>query len=334
MNMISPSTEAPQKASIDTAKLAQLCKASADPLRLDILRTLRDGSFGVMELCKIFDAKQSGMSHHLKVMATAGLVETRKEGNSIFYRRTTNLEQHALKPLIDALFVSVDQTVLPESIQQRLTETYEERAQLSRQFFEKNAQRFREQQDLIASWKDYGPFASDLIRDLTPQGDQLAIEFGPGTGEMLVELAESFDQVVGIDTSEEMLAQARTTVADIHNIDLLHADASNSQNADQASFQTQANLVISNMVLHHVPAPEQLIESAAHALTENGYLLITELCAHDQKWTQEHCGDLWLGFEQSDIDRWANHFGLIPESQQFLALRNGFQIQVLIYRKG
>jgi ArsR family transcriptional regulator len=327
MNLTSPSTEAIQKASIDTAKLAQLCKASADPLRLDILRALRDGSFGVMELCKIFDAKQSGMSHHLKVMATAGLLETRKEGNSIFYRRTTNLEQHALKPLIDTLFVSVDQTVLPESIQQRLIEAYEERAQLSRQFFERNAERFREQQDLIASWKDYGPFASDLIRDLTPQGDHLAIEFGPGTGEMLVELAESFDQVIGIDTSEEMLAQARTTVSDIHNIDLLHADASSSQSPNQA------NLVISNMVLHHVPAPEKLIEAAANTLTDNGYLLITELCAHDQKWTQDHCGDLWLGFEQSDIDRWANSFGLIPESQQFLALRNGFQIQVLIYRK-
>lgn len=327
MNLTSPSAEANQNVSIDTAKLAQLCKASADPLRLDILRALRDGSFGVMELCKIFDAKQSGMSHHLKVMATAGLVETRKEGNSIFYRRTTNLEQHALKPLIDTLFVSVDQTVLPESIQLRLSETYEERAQLSRQFFEKNALRFREQQDLIASWKDYGPFTSDLIRDLTPQGDQLAIEFGPGTGEMLVELAESFDHVIGIDTSEEMLAQARSTVAEIHNIDLLHADASSLKSADQA------NLVVSNMVLHHVPAPEQLIESAASSLKDNGYLLITELCAHDQKWTQDHCGDLWLGFEQSDIDRWANSVGLTPESQQFLALRNGFQIQVLIYRK-
>lgn len=327
MNLASPSTDATEKASIDTAKLAQLCKASADPLRLDILRALRDGSFGVMELCKIFDAKQSGMSHHLKVMATAGLVETRKEGNSIFYRRATNLEQQALKPLIDALFVSVDQTVLPESIQVRLVQAYHERAQLSHQFFEKNAQRFREQQDLIASWKDYGPFTSDLIRDLTPQGDQLAIEFGPGTGEMLVELAGCFDQVAGIDTSEEMLAQARATVADINNIDLLHADASNTQS------RQQANLVVSNMVLHHVPAPEQLIESAANALMSNGYLLITELCAHDQKWTQEHCGDLWLGFEQSDIDRWANSVGLQPESQQFLALRNGFQIQVLIYRK-
>jgi ArsR family transcriptional regulator len=333
MNVTIPSAEAAQNASIDTAKLAQLCKASADPLRLDILRALRDGSFGVMELCKIFDAKQSGMSHHLKVMATAGLVENRKEGNSIFYRRTTNLEQHALKPLIDTLFVSVDQTILPESIQQRLTEAYEERAQLSRQFFEKNAARFREQQDLIASWKDYGPFTSELIRDLTPHGDQLAIEFGPGTGEMLVELAESYDQVVGIDTSEEMLAQARATVSDIHNIDLLHADASSAQGAEQAAYQSQASLVVSNMVLHHVPAPEQLIESAANALSDNGFLLITELCAHDQKWTQEHCGDLWLGFEQSDIDRWAHSVGLTPESQQFLALRNGFQIQVLIYRK-
>jgi len=327
MNMTSPSAEAVQTPSIDTAKLAQLCKASADPLRLDILRALRDGSFGVMELCKIFDAKQSGMSHHLKVMATAGLLETRKEGNSIFYRRTTNLEQHALKPLIDTLFTSVDQTVLPASIQQRLNETYEERAQVSLQFFEKNASRFREQQDLIASWKDYGAFTSSLISELVHTANGLAVEFGPGTGEMLLELAQTYQQVIGVDSSEEMLGQASDTVKDIESIELVHADASETLN------RSGADLVVSNMVLHHVPAPEQLIESAATLLNEQGYLLITELCAHDQKWTREHCGDLWLGFEQSDIDRWANSFGLIPESQQFLALRNGFQIQVLIYQK-
>ncbi|GAA3927117.1 metalloregulator ArsR/SmtB family transcription factor [Litoribacillus peritrichatus] len=326
----------PTEASIDTAKLAQLCKASADPLRLDILRVLRDGSFGVMELCKIFNVKQSGMSHHLKVMATSGLLETRKEGNSIFYRRTVNLEQHALKPLIDTLFQSVDQTVLPESIQTRLTETYQERAQVSHQFFEKNAARFRAQQDLIASWKDYGTNAANLLGDIEQPTKTLAVEFGPGTGEMLIELANRYQSVVGIDTSEEMLAQAQQSIQGLDNVELRHGDASElfHQPVSVADpHQPKANLVTCNMVLHHVPAPEKLIESAANILAPQGLLLITELCAHDQKWAREHCGDLWMGFEQDDIDRWAHSFKLVPASTQYLALRNGFQIQVLIYRK-
>ena len=70
------------------AALAALCKASSDPLRLQVLRVLHKASFGVSELCSIFDIRQPALSHHLKVLANAGLVATRREGNSIFYRRS------------------------------------------------------------------------------------------------------------------------------------------------------------------------------------------------------------------------------------------------------
>ena len=68
-------------------ELAALCKAGGDPLRLNVLRVLSNDSFGVLELAQIFAIGQSGMSHHLKVLAQAGLVATRREGNAIFYRR-------------------------------------------------------------------------------------------------------------------------------------------------------------------------------------------------------------------------------------------------------
>ena len=70
------------------ADLAQLCKGSGDPLRLAVLRALKTDSFGVLELCDIFAMKQPAMSHHLKVLAKSGAVTTRREGNSIFYRRS------------------------------------------------------------------------------------------------------------------------------------------------------------------------------------------------------------------------------------------------------
>ena len=40
------------------AALTNLCKASADTLRLLVLRVLRKDSFGVSELCAIFDIRQ------------------------------------------------------------------------------------------------------------------------------------------------------------------------------------------------------------------------------------------------------------------------------------
>ena len=72
----------------DTDSLATLCKAAGDPLRVDILRVLRHNAYGVLELSEILDIGQSGMSHHLKILTKAGLTATRREGNSIFYRRS------------------------------------------------------------------------------------------------------------------------------------------------------------------------------------------------------------------------------------------------------
>ena len=49
--------------------IAALGKAMGDTLRLDVLRLLRTESLGVLELTRILDTRQSGLSHHLKVLA-------------------------------------------------------------------------------------------------------------------------------------------------------------------------------------------------------------------------------------------------------------------------
>ena len=77
----------PDSEGSDLDQLTLLYKALADQLRLQILRLLRNESFGVLELCRILEIKQSALSHHLKILATADVVTTRREGNSIFYRR-------------------------------------------------------------------------------------------------------------------------------------------------------------------------------------------------------------------------------------------------------
>src|SRR5690554_7277486 len=64
--MTSLNAHANELSSVDT--LVPIFKASGDPLRLEILRVLRRDTFGVLELSQMFDMRQSGMSHHLKVM--------------------------------------------------------------------------------------------------------------------------------------------------------------------------------------------------------------------------------------------------------------------------
>lgn len=58
----------------------------ADPTRLEVLRQLLDVPRNVSELIARIDVPQSLLSHHLRVLREAGLVETERRGREIVYR--------------------------------------------------------------------------------------------------------------------------------------------------------------------------------------------------------------------------------------------------------
>ena len=310
--------------------LAAHSKASADPLRLNILRILGEGSFGVLELCQLFEIKQSSMSHHLKILANAGLVTTRREGNSIFYRRALLSANDAWFDSTQVLFSTLDKLAPADIIAACLQRLYQERALNSQEFFTKHASEFHEKQDLIASHEQYGETLQDLVATLNLPQANTALEIGPGEGALLSALSKRFEHVIGLDVSAAMLAKARLKVTEqqLENIELLHGDC-------QLALEqnVQADLVTCNMVLHHVPAPKEIFNHSAELLKPGGCLLITDLCAHDQAWARESCGDLWLGFAPEDLTLWAKEAQLVEEQTQFLALRNGFQIQFRTFRR-
>ena len=80
-------------------------------------------------------------------------------------------------------------------------------------------------------------------------------------------------------------------------------------------------------------APAEALKQLARLVRPTGSLLITELCSHDQSWARTACGDLWLGFEQEDLARWADAAGLTPGESLYVGLKNGFQIQVRHFAK-
>ncbi len=304
-------------------ELASLLKAAGDPLRLEIMRLLGQDSLGVMELSRIFNVKQSGMSHHLKVLASANLVVSRREGNSIFYRRA--LPQEPSQQLVQALFGQLDAIELSPQTRQGLIDVQRERAKASEEFFSSNASKFREQQDLIASYPVYADTIEEMLDNTELSQQQTALEIGPGEGEFLLPLSKRFDRVVALDTSASMLLKAQSygITQGLHNVDYIHGDT---QIAREQSIS--ADCVVLNMVLHHTPSPSSVIQDSAAMLKPGGALLLTDLCHHDQQWAMEACGDLWLGFDPEDLANWALQAGLSAGQSQFIALRNGFQIQV------
>ena len=321
------STSGPSNAARDHLEaLTGLCKASADPLRLLVLRALREDSFGVSELCAIFDIRQPALSHHLKVLATAGLVGTRREGNSIFYRRSELGQRPELEALQQQIFEAADQLQLPPDVQARLAELHHQREENSRTFFRLNAHKFQQQQDLIASYDQYAETVAQVLRDAHLPGRGLALEIGPGDGAFLLELSPVFERVLALDNAPEMLDRARTTAAGCDNIEFVLGDTGNSRLAGM-----QADCAVINMVLHHTPDPGQVLRDAAGALGPGGMMLVTDLCRHDQGWARASCGDLWLGFQPQELADWASAAGLTDMASVYLAQRNGFQIQVRLF---
>ena len=303
--------------------LAALCKAGGDALRLSILRALANDSFGVLELAQIFAVGQSGMSHHLKVLAQAGLVATRREGNAIFYRRALAQASELGGTLHSALLDEVDRLALPLDVQARIAQVHARRAEASRDFFARMAGSFQARQDLIASIGQYRDSLLALIDALGFAGDASAIDVGPGDGAFLPELAQRFAQVTALENSPEMLELARERCQrdGLANVELRLADA-------LESSLVQADCVVMNMVLHHFAAPAEALRALAGLVKPGGSLLISELCSHDQSWARDACGDVWLGFEQEDLARWAAAAGLASGESVYIGLKNGFQIQL------
>jgi ArsR family transcriptional regulator len=78
-------------------RLARIAKALGDPIRLQLVDVLRKhaGKVCVCELVPLFDLSQPTVSHHLKVLREAGLVDSERRGLWAYYYVTPD----ALKEL-------------------------------------------------------------------------------------------------------------------------------------------------------------------------------------------------------------------------------------------
>jgi ArsR family transcriptional regulator len=69
------------------ARMATVAKALGDPIRLQLIDVLRKhaGKVCVCELVPLFDLSQPTVSHHLKVLRDAGLVDSERQGLWAYY---------------------------------------------------------------------------------------------------------------------------------------------------------------------------------------------------------------------------------------------------------
>jgi DNA-binding transcriptional ArsR family regulator len=301
-------------------------KALADRFRVNVLRVLKEDSYGVLELCAILNVAQPAMSHHLKVLHEAGLTARRREGNTVFYRRAP-----ATTELRRAMLDAVDTLPLPTHQLRQVEQIHAERNRRSRAFFAAHATDFALQQARISDTAVYVPSVLELIdREVASQGPEqtelAALEIGPGDGELLRLLAPRFASIVAIDNEPAMLERCAPVAAEQPNVRLLNRDFTTLPNI------ARYRLVVAAMVMHHLASPARMFHHARRLVSGGGLLVVVDLCRHDHEWAHDAAGDLWLGFEPQELLDWAGRAGFARIESQFLAQKNGFQIQIHGFR--
>lgn len=265
----------------------------ADATRSRMLVLLERNELTVSELCAVLQLPQSTVSRHLKTLADAGWVTSRREGTSRFYSLALDGREPATRTLWALLREQVSHTPGADQDARRLKGVLGRRNTKSQEFFESAAEQWdRLRQDLFGRASHLMALPG-LLDDGWIVGD-----LGCGTGELAATLAPFVARVIAVDRSADMLQAAARRLAEHANVDIRRGELEMLPIADG-----ELNAATLMLVLHHVPDPAAALAEAARALEPGGRLLVVDMLPHDREEYRHHMGHVWLGFPEDQLRR-------------------------------
>lgn len=302
--------------------MVTLFKALSDPLRLRLLDVLSRGELTVQNLTSMLGLGQSKVSHHLKILCDAGILSVKPQGTWNYYRITEE------DPLFCSLWPEIRSRfdALPDhrADMTSLGAFREQRRRQNLEFFEQHAQDWDDLAQNILPTPDYLPSLLSLI----PSSSEVA-ELGIGTGGLLPELVSRSSRLVGIDHSSAMLAEAKRRLASVGvSCDLRLGEFAHLPLAD-----SEIDVVLMNMVLHHVQQPKEVLREVQRVLKSGGEIVIADLLRHQQDEVRSSMADIWLGFEPVELSIWLNEAGFVVEKIEQLDGKQGeYSILLVVAR--
>jgi ArsR family transcriptional regulator len=273
--------------------------ALADATRSRMLALLERHELTVGELCAVLQLPQSTVSRHLKTLADAGWVSSRRDGTSRYYALAIDARDDQGRRLWTLLRDQVRATRGADQDARRLKTVLKTRQTKSQQFFEAAAAQWdRLRQDL------YGRASHLQALPALLDGNWIVGDLGCGTGALTATLAPFVSRVVAVDRSEDMLEAARRRLREFPNVEVRKGDLEALPVEDQRL--DAATLVL---VLHHLPDPAAAVAEAARTLKPGGRLLITDMLPHDHEEYRQQMGHVWLGFSEEQIRRFSTGAG-------------------------
>ena len=181
---------------------------------------------------------------------------------------------------------------------------------MTEQQCEDNRKRF---EDKAAEW-DANPARVALaravvaaIRAAVPlRSDMAAMDFGAGTGLVSIGLLPEVGEVTAVDASGEMLRVLgeKVKALGVANLHTLQCDV-----GEAALPLGSFDLIVSSMVLHHLPDVAKVVKHLRPALRTGGWIALADLDVEDGTFHADPTGIFHHGFKRETVCHWLRDAG-------------------------
>jgi len=273
--------------------------ALADPIRCRLLLPLERHELTVSEICSVLQLPQSTVSRHLKTLADAGWVVSRRDGTSRYYGMVLADLDPAAQRLWPLIREQVAVTTGAEQDERRLKSILSRRKSKSEEFFASASGQWDHLRGELFGDRFHLHALLALLDPTLVVGD-----LGCGTGQVSALLAPHVARVIAVDGSSDMLQAARRRLKGAHQVDIRRGDIEALPIDDR-----QLDVAVVALVLHHVPEPARALAEVARVLKPGGRVLIVDMLPHDRAEYQQQMGHVWLGFSDRAIRKFLESAG-------------------------
>ncbi|MBQ9407758.1 MAG: metalloregulator ArsR/SmtB family transcription factor [Desulfovibrio sp.] len=296
-------------------------KALSDETRLRLVYILLHYELSVNELVRILDMGQSRVSRHLKILAEAGLLVSRRDGLWVFYAAPRTGESsdflHAVMPFVHSRAIFAADMHMAAQI-------LEERALKTCQFFNAIAEDWDElNREVIGSFD----LPAAVCAAMSGHCD-VAVDLGCGTGAVLVRMLSRSENVIGVDGSARMLdicrRRFRPEDVDGGRVSLRIGELSHLPLRDGEAYFASINLV-----LHHLSDPLASLMEIRRVLKPGGRIFVADFERHANESMRSRYGDRWLGFDEDILTTYLVNAGFAEVRCSKKAVEQGMTLLLL-----
>ncbi len=153
--------------------------------------------------------------------------------------------------------------------------------------------------------------AGGLKRTVAVNSAMTVIDFGCGSGLMTLQLANQVKSVVAMDTSQGMLDVLTTNLkeAGIDNVTTRYLSRDGVPPAVEP-----VDLIVSNMVFHHIPDIPATLKRLESWLNPGGWLAISDLEPEDGRFHGPEAGEVHHGLDPQELKITLQKLGLTVKS--------------------